>query len=88
MPKHISEAETILVRLIRSAYSPVLKWSLSNRKFMVGLGMLFLVITGVLATRLGSEFMPCPGRGELLDSGVDADDDVARCRHRGDAQDA
>ncbi|HSY28520.1 MAG TPA: CusA/CzcA family heavy metal efflux RND transporter, partial [Burkholderiaceae bacterium] len=63
MPKHISEAETILVRLIRSAYSPVLKWSLSNRKFMVGMGMLFLVITGVLATRLGSEFMPALEEG-------------------------
>ena len=63
MPKHISEAETILVRLIRSAYSPVLKWSLSNRKFMVAMGMLFLIITGVLATRLGSEFMPALEEG-------------------------
>lgn len=63
MPKHIEEVETLLVRGIRKAYSPVLKWSLKNRKFMVGMGMLFLLITGLLATRLGSEFMPALEEG-------------------------
>jgi cobalt-zinc-cadmium resistance protein CzcA len=63
MPKHISEVETFLVRAIRRAYSPVLKWSLTNRKFMVGLGVIFLLVSGMLASRLGSEFMPALEEG-------------------------
>jgi cobalt-zinc-cadmium resistance protein CzcA len=63
MPKHIEEVETLLVRWIRKAYSPVLTWSLKNRGIMVGMGMIFLVITGLLATRLGSEFMPALEEG-------------------------
>jgi len=63
MPKHIEEVETFLVRMIRRVYSPVLKWSLKNRKFMVGMGVLFLVICGALATHLGSEFMPALEEG-------------------------
>jgi len=63
MPKHIEEVETLLVRGVRKAYSPVLKWSLNNRKIMVAMGMIFLLICGLLATRLGSEFMPALEEG-------------------------
>ena len=63
MPKHIEEVETFLVRKLRSGYTPILKWSLKNRKLMVAMGMLFLVVCGILATRLGSEFMPALEEG-------------------------
>jgi heavy metal efflux system protein len=63
LPKHVKEVETFLVRWIRSAYTPVLRWSLANRKLMVGLGAIFLVLSGLLATRLGSEFLPALEEG-------------------------
>ncbi|HML13218.1 MAG TPA: CusA/CzcA family heavy metal efflux RND transporter [Xanthobacteraceae bacterium] len=58
LPEHVHEAETIAVRVLRAAYSPVLRWSLGHRKTMVVIGIGFLVGVGALATRLGSEFLP------------------------------
>jgi len=63
LPVHLKEVETILVRWIRSTYTPALHWSLANRKVTVGLGAVFLVLSGLLATRLGSEFLPALEEG-------------------------
>ncbi len=65
LPAHINEVETVLVRAIRTAYTPALRWSLANRKIVVGLGMAFLLVCGVLATRLGSEFLPALEEGNF-----------------------
>ena len=58
LPQHIEEVETFLVRFLRNAYSPMLRRALSNIRVTVALGMAFLVVIGLLATRLGSEFLP------------------------------
>jgi heavy metal efflux system protein len=58
LPEHVSETETIVVRGLRAIYSPVLRWSLGHRMIMVVIGLGFLGAIGVLATRLGSEFLP------------------------------
>ena len=63
LPRHLEEVETVLVRGIRKAYSPVLHWSLANRRKTVGIGAIFLLLCGVLATRLGSEFLPALEEG-------------------------
>jgi cobalt-zinc-cadmium resistance protein CzcA len=47
-----------LVRFLRNAYSPMLRRALGNIRVTVALGMAFLVVIGLLATRLGSEFLP------------------------------
>ena len=43
----------------------MLQWSLSNRNITIGLGLVFLVVTGFVATRLGSEFLPTLEEGNL-----------------------
>ena len=58
LPEHVSEAETIFVRALRALYTPVLRWSLGHRKAMLGFALGFLVLIGLLGTRLGSEFLP------------------------------
>ena len=58
LPQHIEEVETFLVRFLRNAYSPMLRRALSNIRVTVALGLGFLVVIGLLATRLGSEFLP------------------------------
>jgi heavy metal efflux system protein len=63
LPLHIAETETIVVRMLRSIYSPVLRWSLANRKVMLAIGLAFLAATGLLWTRLGSEFLPALEEG-------------------------
>ncbi len=63
--EHIGEAETKIVSLLRRAYTPVLRWSLANRNVTIGLGLTFLLVSGVLGSRLGSEFLPTLEEGNL-----------------------
>ncbi len=43
----------------------MLRWSLTNRKITVALGLLFLVVVGFLGSRLGAEFLPTLEEGNL-----------------------
>jgi len=65
MPAHISEVETFLVRGIRRIYRPVLRWSLRRRPITVAIGVIFLLLSGFLGSRLGSEFLPTLEEGNL-----------------------
>jgi heavy metal efflux system protein len=65
LPEHVEEAETFIVRHLRRVYTPVLHWSLDHRQTMVVIGAVFLVITGLLTLRLGSEFLPALEEGNL-----------------------
>jgi heavy metal efflux system protein len=65
LPEHIGEVETIVVRGLRSVYTPVLRWSLVNRRLTVAIGLVFLVFSGFLGSRLGSEFLPTLEEGNL-----------------------
>ena len=65
LPEHVEEAETIVVRTLRRIYTPILRWSLSHRKTMVAVGLVFLAIVGLLIPRLGTEFLPHLEEGNL-----------------------
>src|SRR5215475_6278368 len=65
LPAHVEEVETFIVRGIRRVYTPVLNWSLGHRKMSVMIGAVFLALTGVLASQLGSEFLPALEEGNL-----------------------
>ena len=65
LPEHVSEVETFLVRTLRSIYTPVLRWSLNHRSVTVAIGCIFLIGTGLLGSRLGSEFLPALEEGNL-----------------------
>ncbi len=43
----------------------MLRWSLDNRRITVAIGVIFLVVTGFLGSRLGSEFLPTLEEGNL-----------------------
>ena len=58
LPEHVEETETILVRILHRAYNPALRFALARRAVAVGIGVGFLAIAALLATRLGSEFLP------------------------------
>lgn len=83
LPTQVKDVETIVVRALRAAYTPLLHWSLDRRWIMVAIGVIFLVASGLLATRLGSEFLPALEEGNYwirasmpptmdLDSGTEA----------------
>jgi len=65
LPTHVSEVETFVVRNVRRIYEPVLRWSLRRRPITIALGMVFLVLSGFLGSRLGSEFLPTLEEGNL-----------------------
>ena len=65
LPERVEEAETIVVRALRRIYAPILQWSLTHRRTMVVFGAAFVVGTGLLALRLGSEFLPALEEGNL-----------------------
>ena len=65
LPEHLAEVETVVVRRLRSVYTPVLRWSLNNRRITVAIGLVFLAVSGFLGSRLGSEFLPTLEEGNL-----------------------
>ena len=65
LPEHVEETETIVVRAIRAVYTPVLTVALRARRLTVLLGIVFLVFSGFLASRLGTEFLPALEEGNM-----------------------
>ena len=83
VPEHVKETETFLVRWLRDAYTPALRFALSRQRLVVGTAAGFLLLAGLLATQLGSEFLPALEEGNYwiraslppsmtLDSGTEA----------------
>jgi len=58
IPERVDEAETAVVRVLRSVYTPVVTWALEMRRLVALGGLVFLIGAGLLATRLGTEFLP------------------------------
>ena len=65
LPRHVEEVETVIVRAIRRVYTPMLRWALGNVAIPLAIGAIFLVGSGFLATRLGSEFLPALEEGNF-----------------------
>ena len=62
----LSETESAVVRRVRHAYVPVLRWSLSHRVAVLGGTGVLLALGTVLATRLGGEFVPTLDEQDVL----------------------
>ena len=61
----VAEHDNRLMRWSRARYTPLLEWAL-RRRFVVLAGAAVLVVgCGVLATRLGSEFVPSLDEGDI-----------------------
>jgi cobalt-zinc-cadmium resistance protein CzcA len=65
LPAELSETETIVVRVLRRVYEPVLQFAVRRRGVVLaGLGVLVLV-TGLCVRLLGLEFLPHLEEGNL-----------------------
>ncbi|MEZ6243331.1 MAG: CusA/CzcA family heavy metal efflux RND transporter [Phycisphaerales bacterium] len=60
-----SERESILIRWTKAAYRPALEGALRHKWLTVGGAAGLLLVSGVIASRLGSEFVPKLGEGAL-----------------------
>ncbi|XAH21887.1 CusA/CzcA family heavy metal efflux RND transporter [Xylophilus sp. GW821-FHT01B05] len=65
LPRKIEEKETIFVRAIHRVYKPALHWVLAHTRTVIVIGCVALLGGGILASRLGSEFLPALEEGNL-----------------------
>ncbi len=61
----VQEKDTRLMRWARRAYAPALAWALRRRMPVVAGALAAVVLCGLLATRLGSEFVPSLDEGDI-----------------------
>jgi cobalt-zinc-cadmium resistance protein CzcA len=61
----IREGDVWLVRLARRAYAPSLAWSLGRPRLVMVLSIVSVLAVGVLAPRLGGEFIPRLDEGDF-----------------------
>ena len=52
----LSEKENILMKWAKKGYTPILNLAMHNRAFVVTTASVLVVLSGLLATRMGSEF--------------------------------
>jgi cobalt-zinc-cadmium resistance protein CzcA len=70
LPRNLSEREPWLVRLAHRLYLPLLAFALRWRKLTLALAVAIVAAAGLLATRMGGEFLPKLGEQALAVSTV------------------
>ncbi len=58
--------EPRLVRWLKRRYQPVLEWALRRRRLVLGSAVGVVLLAGLAATRLGSEFVPRLSEGTIV----------------------
>lgn len=66
LPRRLAEKEVALVRLARLVYAPLLRLALRFRPAVIGLALMALGITAVIAGGMGSEFVPRLSEGDVV----------------------
>src|SRR5580692_9396463 len=64
--KFHSEDQNPVMRFLQRVYRPALSWALDHRAITLGLAVVFLVGAVVLASGIGSEFMPPLNEGDIM----------------------
>ena len=66
----VSEKENFLIRGAKAAYTPLLHFSLANRTTMVTGAIAVVVLCGLIASRMGTEFIPSLDEGDIALQGL------------------
>jgi len=61
----VKEEENLVMRTARRVYAPVLDWVMTRRPLVFGLAVLTILASGVVASRMGSEFIPSLSEGDF-----------------------
>lgn len=61
----VAEKESLAVIWAKKAYAPALAAAMRNKALTVTLAIVIMVLTGLLTTRLGSEFVPSLNEGDI-----------------------
>ena len=61
----IDEKENRVLVFVRHGYEPLLHWAIKARIAVVAAAVVLVVLSGLMATRLGSEFIPSLDEGDI-----------------------
>jgi len=61
----VKEEEGVVMRGARRVYAPALAWVMSHRTVAVGAALAVIVLSGVVTSRMGSEFVPSLSEGDF-----------------------
>ena len=61
----VKEEEGVVMRTARLRYEPVLQWVLGHRNIAFSAAVALVVLSGLLASRMGSEFIPSLSEGDF-----------------------
>ena len=61
----VSEKENLLIRAAKAVYTPLLNFSLANRPTVVIAAVALMVLSGLIGSRMGSEFIPSLDEGDI-----------------------
>jgi len=61
----VKEEEGLVMRTARQRYAPVLAWVLGRRKLACAAAAALVLLSGVMASRMGSEFIPSLSEGDF-----------------------
>jgi cobalt-zinc-cadmium resistance protein CzcA len=61
----VNEVEQPLIKWVKKGYIPALKWALLNKALVLTMAVVSVVLSGLLASRMGSEFVPSLNEGDI-----------------------
>jgi cobalt-zinc-cadmium resistance protein CzcA len=61
----VQEKESLVMAWAKKIYSPILTATMSNRELTVTIAIVVVVLSGLLTTRIGSEFVPSLNEGDI-----------------------
>ncbi|WP_312205792.1 CusA/CzcA family heavy metal efflux RND transporter [Pseudomonas kuykendallii] len=61
----VKEEENVVMRVARQGYEPVLNWVMGNRLPVFAGAVVLVLLSGVVASRMGSEFVPSLSEGDF-----------------------
>lgn len=63
--RKVAESENFLMQTAKRLYAPLLNWAMRTKPVVLTFAVAAVVLSGLLATRLGSEFIPSLNEGDF-----------------------
>ena len=62
---NVSEKENRLMQLAKETYAPALQWAMNAKPVVLTFALVTVILSGLIATRMGSEFIPNLNEGDF-----------------------
>jgi len=62
----VTEKENVFIAWAKRAYEPIFDWSMGNKALVLTITLVSVILSGLMVSRMGSEFMPNLNEGDIL----------------------